>query len=96
MTSSQLLYVNEGNLSEIDVQKTFEKNLFEKSKKLTNSKTLSPTESKVPFDILRMIFNNTAEIFTYSQFNVLFKGLNDIFIFVLGDYEENELVNNSI
>ena len=45
MTSSQLLYVNEGNLTEIDVQKVFEKNLFEKSKKLTNSKTLNASES---------------------------------------------------
>ena len=38
---------------------------------------------------------DTAEIFTYSQFNVLFKGINDLFIFVLGDYEENELVNDN-
>jgi len=78
---TQLLYVSEGNLSDLDTQKTFEKNLFEKSKKLTISKTLNVNEN---------------EIFTYSQFNILFKNLGDIFIFVLGDYDENELLLNEI
>ncbi len=32
------------------------------------------------------------EIFTYSHFNIVFKTCNDISIFVVGEYEENELV----
>jgi len=62
-------------------KKHLEKNLFEKSKKLTLAKTLNANEN---------------EIFTYSHFNVLFKNLNDLFIFVLGDYDENELLLNEV
>jgi hypothetical protein len=35
----------EGDLNNLDAQKEFEKNVFEKSKKLTSSKTLNATES---------------------------------------------------
>ena len=36
------------------------------------------------------------EIFTYAQFNVVFKNLGDILFFVLGDTDENELVNHEL
>mmetsp|Transcript_74994 Transcript_74994/g.87070 ORF Transcript_74994/g.87070 Transcript_74994/m.87070 type:complete len:204 (+) Transcript_74994:43-654(+) len=71
------LEVAQGNLSDFEVQKDFEKALVEKSRKLTSSKTISASEN---------------EIFTYGQFNVVFKNLGDILFFVLGDPEENELV----
>ena len=31
-----------------------------------------------------------AEIFTFSSFNVVFKVFNDVHVYVVADYEENE------
>jgi hypothetical protein len=38
--------VPEGNLDQYNVQINFEKNMFEKSKKLTNIKSMKPTDSR--------------------------------------------------
>eukprot|EP00828_Plagiopyla_frontata_P049501 TRINITY_DN9897_c0_g1_i9.p2 TRINITY_DN9897_c0_g1~~TRINITY_DN9897_c0_g1_i9.p2 ORF type:complete len:206 (-),score=35.18 TRINITY_DN9897_c0_g1_i9:45-662(-) len=73
--------VNEGNLESIEVQKQFEQKLQEKSNKLLGSKSLKPTET---------------EIFTYENFNILFKQINDILIFLIGDFNENEILLASL
>lgn len=36
----------EGNLSEVEAQKQFEKNIFEKSRKLVNTKSMKIADSK--------------------------------------------------
>eukprot|EP01016_Furgasonia_blochmanni_P033221 TRINITY_DN3458_c0_g1_i1.p1 TRINITY_DN3458_c0_g1~~TRINITY_DN3458_c0_g1_i1.p1 ORF type:complete len:292 (-),score=39.12 TRINITY_DN3458_c0_g1_i1:116-991(-) len=73
--SSYVLKTSEGILDDVDVQKTFEKNLYEKSKKLTSTKALKASDT---------------EIFTYNNFVVIFKVLNDVSVFVLGEFDENE------
>ena len=34
----------------------------------------------------------SAEIFNLYQFNIVFKMLNDVILYVIGDYEENEVL----
>jgi len=83
--------IAEGNLNDLETQKEFEKNVYEKSKKLTTSKTLNSNESFY-LSFLWLIQFFIDEIFTYSHFNIVFKACSDISIFVVGEYEENELV----
>eukprot|EP01017_Pseudomicrothorax_dubius_P018336 TRINITY_DN2032_c0_g1_i5.p1 TRINITY_DN2032_c0_g1~~TRINITY_DN2032_c0_g1_i5.p1 ORF type:complete len:199 (-),score=51.52 TRINITY_DN2032_c0_g1_i5:272-868(-) len=81
LASPGALKTTEGNLDQIDNQIAFEKNIYEKSKKLTSSKTSKSTDT---------------EIFTYGSFIVLFKVLNDLSLFVLGEFEENEMLLQNV
>ncbi len=47
--ASSIPLVQEGNLNDLEVQKEFEKNIYEKSKKLTTSKTLNSNESQISY-----------------------------------------------
>ncbi|EAR94478.2 clathrin adaptor complex small chain (macronuclear) [Tetrahymena thermophila SB210] len=67
--------VKEGDLKDLNVQKAFEKNIFEKSRKLVNIKAMKPSDT---------------EIFGYGRFTILFKILSDVQIYIIADPDENE------
>ncbi|KAL4511606.1 hypothetical protein ABPG72_012451 [Tetrahymena utriculariae] len=67
--------VKEGDLKDLSVQKAFEKNIFEKSRKLVNIKAMKPSDT---------------EIFGYGRFTILFKILSDVQIYIMADPDENE------
>ncbi|KAL4471380.1 hypothetical protein ABPG74_008273 [Tetrahymena malaccensis] len=67
--------VKEGDLKDLNVQKAFEKNIFEKSRKLVNIKAMKPSDT---------------EIFGYGRFTILFKILSDVQIYIMADPDENE------
>ncbi|KRX08169.1 Longin-like domain [Pseudocohnilembus persalinus] len=76
-----VLKTQEGTLDNIETQKAFEKNMVEKSQKLTGSKPMTSTQ---------------AEIFSLGQFNIVFKILSDVFIYVIGDSEENQVILSNV
>ena len=42
--------------------------------------------------IINIFFYELAEIISFDKFNIVFKKVSDASCFVIGDYEENELV----
>ncbi|CAD8064333.1 unnamed protein product [Paramecium primaurelia] len=75
-----LLRVPEGVLTNIDVQKQFEHNVWEKGKRVG----------------ARLTKGSETEIFQYCQFNIVMKAFNEVHLFVLGDFEENEIILSQV
>ncbi|EGR28778.1 hypothetical protein IMG5_169140, partial [Ichthyophthirius multifiliis] len=42
------------------------------------------------------IFLKIAEIFSYSRFNIAFKTLNDVYLYALAEFEENEVLLSQV